>query len=145
TISHLPQSLLFFALRDEINGQEFVCFPVHSQFRYQLLKKDSFTSEDRVIIKPKHYYFYIKDALEQAYEQVRKLGKPLEPLLVIFEDAEKCGQWSKGPQGDREGLMEFFTLVDRDPDLKLTGLTDYLHEQGFLDTYPVSSSHSYPE
>ncbi len=145
TISHLPQSLLFFALRDEINGQEFVCFPVHSQFRYQLLKKDSFTSEDRVIIKPKHYYFYIKDALEQAYEQVRKLGKPLEPLLVIFEDAEKFGQWSKDPQGDREWLMEFFTLVDRDPDLKFTGLKDYLHEQGFLDTYPVSSSHSYPE
>lgn len=145
TISHLPHSVLFFGLRDEINGQEFICFPVHSQFRYQLLKRNSFTNEDRVKIKPKHYYFYIKDALEQAYEHVRMLGKSLEPLLVIFEDAEKFGQWSKDPQGDREWLLEFFTLVNKDPDLKFIGLKDYFTQQGFLDTYPVSSSHSYPE
>lgn len=145
TISHLPQSVLFFGLRDEINGQEYLCLPVHSQFRYQLLKRNSFTNEDRVKIKPKHYYFYIKDALEQAFEYVRMLGKSLEPLLVIFEDAEKFGQWSKDPQGDREWLMEFFTLVDKDPDLDFIGLKDYLTRHGFLDTYPVSSSHSYPE
>jgi len=145
TISHLPPSLLFFGLRDEINGQEFVCFPVHSQYRYQLLKRNSFTSEDRVKIKPKHYYFYIKDALEQAFEQVKRLGRTVEPLLVIFEDAEKFGQWSKDPQGDREWLMEFFSLVNKDPDLKFTGLKDYLHKHGFLDTYPASTSHSYPE
>ena len=145
TIGHLPQSLLFFGLRDEINGQEYLSLPVHSQFRYQLLKRQSFTGEDRIKIKPKHYYFYIKDALEQAYNHVRKLGKPLEPLLLIFEDAEKFGQWSKDPQGDREWLMEFFTLVDKDPDLDFVGLKDYLNTHGYLDTYPASSSHSYPE
>ena len=69
TISHLPQNLLFFGLRDEINGQEFISVPVHSQLRYQPLKRNQFTNEDRVIIKPEHYYFYVKDALEQAYNQ----------------------------------------------------------------------------
>lgn len=145
TISHLPQSLLFFALRDEINGEEFFSFPVHSQFRYQLLKRNSFTGEDRVRIKPKHYYFYIKDALEKAYHGVRELGRPLEPLLLIFEDAEKFGQWSKDPYGDLEWLMEFFSYIDKDPDLSFTGLKDYLNRYGYLDTYPASSSHSYPE
>jgi hypothetical protein len=145
TISHLPQNLLFFGLRDEINGQEFISVPVHSQFRYQLLKRNQFTNEDRVIIKPEHYYFYVKDALEQAYNQAQSLGKPMEPLLVIFEDAEKFGQWSKDPKGDREWLMEFFALVDKDPDLDFIGLKDYLHTHGYFDTYPASSSHSYPE
>lgn len=145
TISHLPQSLLFFGLRDEINGQTYTGLPVHSQFRYQLLKRNSFTTEDRVTIKPSHYYFYVKDALEQAYNHVRMLGRDMEPILVIFEDAEKFGQWSKDPQGDREWLMEFFALVDKDPDLDFIGLKDYLNRHGFLDTYPTSSSHSYPE
>jgi hypothetical protein len=145
TISHLPQSLLFFGLRDEINGQEYIGLPVHSQFRYQLLKRNSFTTDDRVKIKPKQYYFYVKDALEQAYNHVSKLGKSIEPLLVIFEDAEKFGQWSKDPKGDREWLMEFFALVDKDPDLDFIGLKDYLTNHGYLDTYPTSSSRSYPE
>lgn len=145
TISHLPQSLLYFGLRDEIGGEEYFSFPVHSQYRYQLLKRNSFTGEDNVRIKPKHYYFYIKDALEKAYEGSCRLGRPIEPLLVIFEDAEKFGQWSKDPYGDLEWLMEFFTLVDRDPQLDFTGLKDYLQKHGFLDTYPASTSHSYPE
>lgn len=145
TISHIPQEMLFYGLRDEIGGQEFFSFPVHSQFRYQLLKRHSFTAEDKVRIKPSHYYFYIKDALEKAYETIRNYGEDQEPILIIFEDAEKFGQWSKDPDGDHEWLMEFFRLVDRDADLKFTGLNDYLKQYGYLDTYPVSSSHSYPE
>ncbi|MGI5880371.1 MAG: hypothetical protein ACOX6L_07240 [Syntrophomonadaceae bacterium] len=145
TISHIPQEMLFFGLRDEIGGQEFFSFPVHSQFRYQLLKRHSFTLDDKVRIKPSHYYFYIKDALQRAYETIRNFGEDREPILIIFEDAEKFGQWSKDPDGDHEWLMEFFRLVDRDTDLRFTGLSDYLKQYGFLDTYPVSSSHSYPE
>lgn len=145
TISHLPQELLFFGLRDEIGGEEYVAVPVHSQFRYQLLKRNSFTSEDRVRVKPRHYYFYIKDALEKAFQGVKNLGRPMEPLLIIFEDAEKFGQWSKDPYGDLAWLMEFFSLVEKDRDLTFTGLKDYLMRQGYLDTYPARSSHSYPE
>ena len=145
TISHLPQAMLYFALRDEIGGQSFYGLPVHSQYRYQLLKRDGFTEEDHTRVKPAHYLFYIKDALEQAHEMVRSLGKEIDPILVIFEDAEKFGQWSKDPEGDTEWLQEFFQLVMADEELEFIGLKDYLSQQGFLDTYPVSSSHSYPE
>jgi hypothetical protein len=145
TISHIPAEMLFYALRDEIGGQAFHVMPVHSQFRYQLLKRQSFTSADTVKIKPTHYYFYIKDALEKAYQMVKSYGRDIEPLLFIFEDAEKFGQWSKDPEGDREWLMEFFNLVDKDPDISFTGLRSYLSSQGYLDSYPVASSRSYIE
>jgi len=145
TVSHMPPEMLYFALRDEIAGQEFFVLPIHSQFRYQLLKRQSFTSNDNTRIKPGHYYFYIKDTLEKAAKLARSYGREIEPILLIFEDAEKFGQWSKDPAGDAQWLMEFFTLVEKDPDLQFTGLKEYLAEQGFLDTYPISSSHSYPE
>ncbi|WP_054694776.1 hypothetical protein [Syntrophomonas palmitatica] len=145
TTSHIPSEMLYFALRDEIGGESFYSIPIHSQYRYQLLKRQSFTGDDRVRIKPGHYYFYIKDALEKAAEMARVFGREIEPILLIFEDAEKFGQWSKDPNGDREWLMEFFSLVDRDQELSFTGLKNYLLNQGVLDTYPVSSSHSYPE
>ncbi|NLW92298.1 MAG: hypothetical protein GXY34_11955 [Syntrophomonadaceae bacterium] len=145
TVSHIPPEMLYYALRDEIAGQEFFVLPVHSQFRYQLLKRQSFTSSDNTRIKPGHYYFYIKDTLEKAARLAKEYGREIEPILLIFEDAEKFGQWSKDPAGDAQWLMEFFNLVERDPDLKFTGLKDYLTGQGILDTYPISSSHSYPE
>ena len=146
TISHIPQELLHFALRDEIGGQQFYAMPVHSQFRYQLLKRHGFTADDNTRIKPQHYYFYIKDVLEKAAELVKTYGKPdLKPIVVIFEDAEKFGQWSKDAAGDSEWLMEFFRLVDRDEEISFIGLKDYFDQQGFLDTYPVKSSHSYKE
>ncbi len=146
TISHLPQEILHFALRDEINGQSFVGLPVHSQFRYQLLKRDGFTAEDRVRIKPGHYFFYIKDILEKAADYAERYGKPeIKPLVVIFEDAEKFGQWSKDPAGDTEWLLEFFELVTQDEEVSFIGLKDYLQQQGILNTYPVKSSHSYKE
>jgi hypothetical protein len=146
TISHLPQEMLFFALRDEISGQPFVALPVHSQFRYQLLKRNGFTAEDKVRIKPRHYYFYIKDVLEKAAQMVKDYGKPeLQPVVTIFEDAEKFGQWSKDPAGDTQWLLEFFKLVEQDEEISFIGLKDYLQQQGFLNTYPVKSSHSYKE
>lgn len=145
TISHIPPEMLFYALRDEIGGQPFFALPIHSQFRYQLLKRNSFTQEDAVIIKPAHYYFYIKDALERAYAMACEYGRNMEPLLLIFEDAEKFGQWSKDPEGDEQWLMEFFELVENDPDISFTGIKEYIAAQGYLDSYPVGSSHSYVE
>ena len=146
TISHMPQELLYFALSDEIGGQPFYAMPVHSQFRYKLLKRQGFTIDDHKRVKPQHYYFYIKDVLEKAAQMVQVYGKPeLEPIVVIFEDAEKFGQWSKDPKGDTEWLLEFFRLVEQDEEIAFTGLKDYFDRQGFLDTYPVKSSHSYKE
>lgn len=145
TIGHIPQELLYFAFRDEIAGQEFFSVPVHSQYRYQLLKRQSFTTEDKVKIKPSHYYFYIKDALEKAKELSVVYGRNIEPILVMFEDAEKLGQWSKDPDGDIEWLLEFFKLVAADDELEFIGLKQYLDKFGYFDTYPVSLSHSYPE
>ncbi len=137
--------MLYFGLRDEINGQVFYSVPVHSQYRYQLLKRNSFTAEDRMRVKPAHYLFYIKDALEQAARLSAQYGRELEPIMLIFEDAEKMGQWSKDPQGDKQWLMEFFKLVEQDEELQFTGLRNYMDKVGFLDSYPVASSHSYPE
>lgn len=145
TVSHIPQEMLFFALRDEIGGQEYFALPVHSKYRYHLLKRGAFTHEDKTVTRPAHYYFYIKDALERARELSKKWGKVIEPVLVIFEDAEKFGQWSKDPVGDAEWLKEFFHLVLQDEELAFTGIKDYVLSQGFLDTYPVRSSHSYTE
>ncbi len=145
TISHIPQKFLHYAFRDELVGQEFFSVPVHSQFRYQLLKRQSFTTADKVRIKPQHYYFYIKDALEEASKFAKVLGRDIPPILVIFEDAEKLGQWSKDPTGDVEWLLEFFELVAADDDLEFIGLKQYLDKYGPIDTYPVSLSHSYPE
>ncbi|SHH00455.1 hypothetical protein SAMN02745221_01460 [Thermosyntropha lipolytica DSM 11003] len=145
TMSHIPQEMLFFALRDEIGGQEYFALPVHSKYRYHLLKRGAFTREDKNITKPVHYYFYIKDALERAGELGEKWGKKIEPILVIFEDAEKFGQWSKDPQGDAKWLEEFFHLVLQDEELAFIGIKDYVLAHGFLDTYPARSSHSYTE
>lgn len=145
TIGHIPQNLLHYAFRDEIAGQEFFSVPVHSQYRYQLLKRQSFTTKDKVKIKPAHYYFYIKDALENAAKLSEIYGRKIEPILVMFEDAEKLGQWSKDPEGDIEWLLEFFELVAADDDLQFIGLKQYIDQYGFIDTYPVTLSHSYPE
>lgn len=145
TISHLPPEMLFFGLRDEIGGQEYFVLPVHSEFRYRLLKRQPFGANDRSIIKPRQYFGYLKDAAERAGEMVRRLGKDLEPVMVIFEDAEKFGQWSQDPRGDASWLQEFFHLVREDKELQFCGLKSYLTQQGFLDTYPAATSHSYAE
>ncbi|MGI6549246.1 MAG: hypothetical protein ACOX4Q_04265 [Syntrophomonadales bacterium] len=145
TVSHLPPEILFYGLRDEIGGQEFFVLPVHSEFRYRLLKRQSFGDGDRSIIKPRQYVFYLKDAAEKSIRMARRLGKDLEPVIVIFEDAEKFGQWSKDPRGDTAWLKEFFRLVLEDPELQFCGLRSYFERQGFLDTYPAATSRSYAE
>lgn len=145
TVSHLPPEILFYGLRDEIGGQEFFVLPVHSEFRYRLLKRRPFGANDRSIVKPRQYVFYLKDAAEKARDFARRLGKNLEPVIVIFEDAEKFGQWSKDPRGDTSWLQEFFQLVREDKDLQFCGLKSYLERQGFLDTYPAATSRSYAE
>lgn len=145
TIPHLPPEVLYFPVRDEFGGNKLYIFPIHAQFRYMLLKRMAFGAMDRVKIKPRQYLFHIKEAGERAMALAAKLGKRIEPVVLIFEDAEKFGEWSKDPKGDALWLREFFELVIKDPDLKLGGLKRYLNEQGFLTSYPVSSSHSYPE
>lgn len=145
TISHLPEEMLHYCLRDELGGEECLLFPVHSQYRYQLLKRQGFTAGDTSRVSPRHYFFYIKDALEKAGLMVQSFGKSIPPVLVIFEDAEKFGQWSKDPGGDQEWLLEFFNLVEEDSEVQFTGLKDYFQKYGYLDTYPARTSHSYTE
>ncbi|MGE5422292.1 MAG: hypothetical protein ACM3QW_03440, partial [Ignavibacteriales bacterium] len=145
TVAHYPEELLFFALRDEIGGQSYYSLPVHTQFRYRLLKRQAFGHMDKSIVKPRQYLFYIKDAAEKAWRAVRELGREIDPIVLIFEDAEKFGQWSKDPAGDAEWLREFFRLVKKDPDMQFCGMRSYLESQGYLDTYPAATSHSYAE
>ena len=145
TVSHLPPEILFYGLRDEIGGQDFFVLPVHSQFRYRLLKRRPFSPGDRTFFSPGQYLFYLKDAGDKARETARRLGKRMEPVVVIFEDAEKFGQWSKDPDGDTAWLKELFRLIIEDEELEFTGLRSYLATQGYLDTYPVASSRSYAE
>lgn len=145
TIPHLPEEMLYFAMRDEIGGQEFVGLPVHSEFRYRLLKRQAFGTVDKNRVTPQQYLFYLKDAAEQAVDLLRKTGRDLEPLVVIFEDAEKFGQWSKDPEGDSRWLGQFFKLVAGDPEVRFCGLREYVEKQGILDWYAVSTSRSYPE
>lgn len=145
TIPHFPQEMLYYAFRDEIAGTPYYAVPIHSQFRYKLLKRQAFTPEDKNKVKPHHYLFYIKDAIEKAAEMGKYFGREIKPIVLIFEDAEKLGQWSKDPAGDVKWMLDFFRLVEDDPDLSFIGLKDYYAEQGYFDTYPVSCSHSYPE
>ena len=145
TYSHMPQDLLYYPMRDELGGESFISIPVHTQHRYQLLKRQAFTADDRIRVKPSHYLFYIRDAMRRAWELSRRMGRAGEPIVLIFEDAEKFGQWSKDPKGDHAWLMEFFRLVERDPEIYFTGLRDYVEQQGVYDTYPIGSSHAYPE
>ncbi|MGE5371236.1 MAG: hypothetical protein ACM3QZ_04525 [Solirubrobacterales bacterium] len=145
TAPHIPEEMLFYGLRDEIGGQSFIALPVHTEFRYRFLKRQFFGEQDRTTVKPAQYLFYIKDAAERAAEMAQRLGKRMEPVVVVFEDAEKFGQWSKDPQGDSAWMMEFIRLVLSDPEVRFTGMADYVRRNGYFDTYPAATSHSYPE
>ncbi|MGE5396816.1 MAG: hypothetical protein ACM3MK_04690 [Chitinophagales bacterium] len=145
TVSHLPEELLYFALRDELGGDEFFVLPIHSEFRYRLLKRHPFGEADRITIRPKQYLFYLKDAAEKACSMLEKCGRKIEPVVVIFEDAEKFGQWSKDPMGDARWLKELFKLIAQDEEVCLCSLKSYLNQQGYLDTYSAATSHSYAE
>jgi len=145
TISHLPEELLYFALRDEIMGQPFYALPVHAQFRYHLLKRNAFNQEDRSRVSPRQYWFMIKEAGQRAQAMAESMGIKQEPMVLIFEDAEKFGQWSHDPQGDTEWMMDLFQLLAADPEICMTGPRTYLEKQGIISTYPARTSHSYPE
>ncbi|MGE5380111.1 MAG: hypothetical protein ACM3NT_03485 [Methylocystaceae bacterium] len=145
TISHLPEEMLYYALRDEVMGQQYYALPVHAQFRYHLLKRNAFNPNDRSNISPKQYWFMIKEAGQRAQITAESLGIKQDPMVLIFEDAEKFGQWSHDPQGDTEWFMELFHLLTKDPEICMTGPRTYLEKQGFIGTYPARTSHSYPE
>ncbi|MGE5454730.1 MAG: hypothetical protein ACM3O9_05995, partial [Methylocystaceae bacterium] len=145
TISHLPEDMLYFALRDEIMGQPFIALPVHAKFRYHLLKRNAFNQMDRSRVSPRQYWFMIKEAGQRAQAMADKMGIKQDPMVLIFEDAEKFGQWSRDPQGDTEWMMELFTLLANDPEIRMTGPRTYVENQGFVSTYPARTSHSYPE
>lgn len=145
TIAHIPEEMLYFGLRDEIGGQEFFVLPIHSEYRYQLLKRQAFSPEDNIRVKAKHYLFNIKDALDKAHKLAKKYGREIEPIVVIFEDAEKFGQWSKDPEGDSKWLLEFFHLLEEEEEIQLIGIKDYFQKTGHIETYPVRSSHCYTE
>ena len=145
TFPHLPKQMLYFGLRDEIAGTAFYCLPIHSEHRYRLLKNNSFAEGDDIRISPEEYFSQIKHELEQAWKLALCYGKKIEPIVVIFEDAEKFGHWSGNPAGDRIWLIEFFKLVENDPNINFTLLKNYFESQRFLDTYPARTSLSYPE
>lgn len=145
TCAHLPADMLMYPLRDEIAGQEFYGLPVHSQFRYQFLKRQPLAEGDRTRIEPRHYLFYVKDRLAKARSLAARLNHHQPPIAVIFEDAEKLGQWSGDPRGDLEWMKEFFIRVETDPEVAFTSPGLYLEQHGFFETYPVASSRSYPE
>ncbi len=145
TISRLPQDMLYFNFRDSIVGNEFYCFPMHSKYRYHLLKNNYFNEFDNVKIGAKEYFNMIKQDLIKANEYALKCGKSINPIAVIFEDAEKIGDWSKNPLMDTEWMNDFFKLVNEDEEISFIGLKDYYKSNSYFDTYPVSSSKSYPE
>lgn len=145
TIGHWPEEMLYFALRDEIVGQSYYALPVHAKFRYHLLKRNAFNSDDRNRVSPRQYWYMIKEAGQKAQAMAEQMGIKQQPIILIFEDAEKFGQWSKDPHGDTEWMMELFHLLASDPEINMTGPRTYLENQGFVGTYPARTSHSYPE
>ena len=140
TISHYPKSMLRFAFRDMIGGNTFISIPIHCEERYWFLKSDATFG-----IHPMNYLNKIKQILQCADEQLKAIGRDTRPIVVIFEDAEKFGDWSGHPDLDAAWLRELVELICKDKDVALIGLKDYCIEQGCFDTYPIRSSHSYIE
>lgn len=140
TISHYPKDMLRFAFRDMIGGKAFSIFPIHCEDRYWFLKCD-----DIIEINPKDYLDKIKSALQHATELSSSISKKIIPIAVIFEDAEKFGDWSGQPDRDTLWFQELINLICHDSDVELTGLKKYFTKQGEFDTYPIRSSHSYIE
>jgi predicted glycosyl hydrolase (DUF1957 family) len=145
TISRLPQNMLHFCFKDSIAGNDFYSYPIHSKYRYFFLKNNAFNEFDNFSISASDYFKLIKADLINAYNYSLKCGKDITPILVIFEDAEKFGDWSKNPINDTQWLNDFFRLVNEDEDISFIGLKDYFDKNSFFDTYPVSTSKSYPE
>lgn len=140
TISHYPKTMQRYAFRDVIGGSEFYTIPIHYEERYWFLKYDEKTE-----MTPQIYLENIKQALVCASEHALAIGKDIAPIVVIFEDAEKFGDWSGQPDKDALWIKEFVRLICEDEEIQMIGLKDYYLREGFFDTYPVSMSHSYAE
>ena len=140
TISHCPKELLRYAFRDIIEGQSFISIPIHCEERYWFLK-----CECNVGISPEDYLNKVKHTLQKASELSNSIGKKIAPIAVIFEDAEKFGDWSGQPELDALWFQKLIELISHDDEIELTGLKKYYEEQGTFDTYPIRSSHSYIE
>ncbi len=136
TASHLPHEQMTGIYRDEIDGNEMYVIPLHSIFRYYFLKRERLDGRDRPV-SPEEFIFIIKDFASRS-----RAG---DPLILVFEDAEKLGMWSGCPEQDQEWFCNFIRLVLADRDIVLTGPRFYFQEKGYGDTYPVRSSHGYPE
>lgn len=145
TYSHLPDELLYYGLRDEIAGSSFICLPLHKEFRYKFLKNSLFNKYDGTSVSPEQYFEIVKSTLRRARELSERSGKILEPIVTIFEDAEKLGDWSKNADADKAWLTRFIELVIADPETEFIGLKDYIDRVGYFDTYPVALSAAYPE
>lgn len=145
TVSKFPKEMLNFCFRDSIGGNDFYSFPMHSEYRYHFLKNNAFNEFDNVKISAEEYFRMIKKELIKAYEVSEKCNKDIPPVVVIFEDAEKFGDWSKNPLNDTEWMNNFFRLVEEDEEVSFIGLKDYYSSNSYFDTYPVFSSRSYPE
>jgi hypothetical protein len=136
TTSHLPHEQMTGIYRDEINGNEMFIIPLHSIFRYHFLKGERLNGWDRPVT-PEEFIFIIKDFANRSCAN--------DPLILVFEDAEKLGMWSGRPEQDKEWFCNFIRLAMADRDIVLTGPRIYFQAKGYIDTYPVRSSHSYPE
>lgn len=145
TYPYFPQEIMHFCFRDEIAGREFFSIPIHKEQRYKFLKTTSFNEIDSTQIEPHQYLDELKERLNKAHELSLKLGVDIEPIIIIFEDAEKFGDWSKNPQTDHKWLNKFIDLVVGDSEVQFIGIKEYIERVGYFDTYPIYTSHSYPE
>ena len=122
TVSKLPEEMLNFCFKDSIGGNDFYSFPMHSEFRYHFLKNNAFNEFDNVKISAEEYFKMIKNELRKAWDVSKKFNKDIPPVVVIFEDAEKFGDWSKNPLNDTEWMNDFFRLVEEDEEVSFIGL-----------------------
>lgn len=143
-IPFIPNEGLNFIFKDEIEGMPIYTIPMHSKYRYYLLKRKKRNQND-ISITPLDYLNLILNEKKKILKYSKKLGNNIKPIILIFSDAERLGQWSGEPKEDLIWLKDLFKLIIKNKSLNLTTLRSYFHEQGFLDTYPIKISNSYPE
>src|SRR5262249_36975306 len=119
--------------------------PIHSSLRYLLLKWRRFRQDDP-ILNGADYFRILATEAERARPTLEKVaGRPIPPLLTIFNDGELFGHWSGEPRRDASWMIEFFQSLFAHRDRRLVGLADYLRDVGYVDTYPAKTSSSYVE
>jgi len=144
SIPFFPRDGFSFIFRDEVGGYPLYFIPFHSEFRYFLLKRKKINRFER-IISPNEYMTLLLKKRKNILEFTQKYKTKKEPIILIFTDAERLGQWSGEPNKDLIWLKKLLNLIRMSDDFKLITMQTYFQEQGFLDTYPCKSSNSYPE